>query len=90
MSLNAANDYLGWTFIDIVTGFKGVATGYVSYLTGCDQVALNPGMLPDGKMGEAYYFDVTRLKLIPKVERIVMNKKASAKPGGPNLDCPKH
>lgn len=46
------NIQLGKTYKDVITGFSGIAMSKVEYLTGCDQVGLNPGMLPDGKLGD--------------------------------------
>jgi hypothetical protein len=49
---------LGWTYRDNVTGFKGVAIGEVSYLTGCNQVLLAPPVGDHGDHREARWFDV--------------------------------
>lgn len=64
---------LGWTYRDIITGFTGVATAGISYLTGCDQVSLQPlpqadkpNDLPEGK-----WFDVTRCERVEDVPRRV-------------------
>lgn len=60
---------LGRTYKDKITGFSGVATGYVEYITGCNQALIAPRS--DGGKIESAWFDVQRLKLdedIPKVE----------------------
>ena len=35
-----ASEVLGHQVEDIITGFKGTATGYVKYLSGCNQVLI--------------------------------------------------
>ena len=52
---------LGKTYYDKVTKFKGVATGHVKYITGCNQVLLNPEVDKDGKLRDAGWFDEQRL-----------------------------
>ncbi len=50
---------LGAKAKDIVTGFSGIVTGKVSYLTGCDQLLVQPPM-KDGDLKDARWFDVNR------------------------------
>ncbi len=52
---------LGKTLRDRITGFTGIVTGHVEYLTGCNQCLLTPPMR-DGKRMEAEWFDVQRLE----------------------------
>lgn len=64
---------------DIITGFEGVVTGYCTYLTGCEQVLLNPQTLKeDGKMLESVWLDIDRCELI---EEGAVKIKVTA-PGG--------
>lgn len=56
------NNLLGLTFKDKITGFEGVATGYVQYLTGCNQVLLAPRCGPDGALRDSQWFDQQRLE----------------------------
>lgn len=44
---------LGRKYKDKITGFEGVATGYVRYLTGCNQVLLAPAVDSTGALREA-------------------------------------
>lgn len=44
---------LGETYEDCITGFTGVAVGYVQYLTGCNQALLVPRGIDLGKRPEA-------------------------------------
>lgn len=71
---------LGLTFRDKITGFRGVATGQVEYLTGCNQVLLAPPIGSDGKPQDAHWFDVQRLARDYEVERIVLDN-------GPTPGC---
>jgi len=61
--MTEAEKILGATVKDRVTGFKGVATGYCIYLTGCNQVCVCPPVDGDGKTREASWFDVQRLEI---------------------------
>lgn len=54
---------LGSTATDIISGFRGVATGRATYLTGCDQYLLSPQLDKDGKQQLSAWFDVQRLKV---------------------------
>lgn len=51
---------LGRTGTDRISGFQGVATGYVQYLTGCHQFLL-VGKSADGKEAAVQWFDEQRL-----------------------------
>lgn len=59
----APNDasVLGHTVYDRITGFRGVATGYVQYLTGCNQVLVVPPISEGGVLPDSQWFDVQRL-----------------------------
>lgn len=70
------NDVLGWTYIDRVTGFRGVAGGYCEYLSGCNQMLLVPPVGPDGAHRDSQWFDVQRLERLDP-ERIVLNNTAT-------------
>jgi hypothetical protein len=54
---------LGATAQDVITGFQGIITGHVAYITGCRQYLL----VPKGEKTErpkAEWFDEDRLKPI--------------------------
>jgi hypothetical protein len=53
---------LGLTYKDKITGFEGVATGYVQYLTGCNQVLIAPRCSSDGALRDSQWFDQQRLE----------------------------
>jgi hypothetical protein len=54
----------GQTLRDVVTGFVGVATGRVEYLTGCTQFLLNPKVDDKNTPGEGRWFDEDRLEVL--------------------------
>ena len=64
---------LGKSYRDKITGFKGVATGYVEYISGCNQVLLTAKATDDGKVN-TLWLDVQRMEGI-KGERIVLDNK---------------
>lgn len=57
-----SNKILGGTYKDKITGFQGVATGYVEYLTGCSQALLIPTVDDKGQVRDGVWFDVQRLE----------------------------
>lgn len=61
--LNKKEFQLGGFYTDKITGFSGVATGHVKYLSGCNQVLLTPKVDKDGKLKEANWFDEQRLEI---------------------------
>lgn len=63
--MKSASDYLGKTFEDKITGFKGVAVGYVIYLSGCNQVLLSPRVDEKGKLDDSRWIDEQRLAVDP-------------------------
>jgi hypothetical protein len=52
---------LGATVRDKVTGFTGVVTGFVQYLSGCNQVLVVPPIKEDGSLPDPQWFDVQRV-----------------------------
>ena len=54
---------LGQKVKDQITGFEGIATSHVKYLTGCDQFGVTPPV-KDGKIEGTEYFDFKRLVVI--------------------------
>ncbi|MFC5548183.1 hypothetical protein [Massilia aerilata] len=62
---------LGTTYKDKITGFAGVATGFVQYISGCNQALIQPRCSEDGAMRESQWFDQQRLDevlCVPVVE----------------------
>lgn len=58
------NKWIGRNVIDKVTGFAGRATGYVEYITGCNQVLVTPRVTEPSKWPEGMWIDDTRLDYV--------------------------
>jgi hypothetical protein len=72
---------LGKTARDKYTGFEGLVTGRVEYLTGCEQFLLQPRKLDDkGQPIEPKWLDVDR------IEEVVAEQVEAGRPGGPGLE----
>lgn len=63
------------TYRDKITGFQGVATGYVNYISGCNQVLLAPHVSDDGSMRDSYWFDVQRVEVISGSGTIILHNE---------------
>lgn len=72
MSLN------GYTVKDVVTGFVGVVTGTVHYITGCNQCLVQPSATEDGKIPEGCWIDEQRLEVASEIPIVLDN---GANPG---------
>lgn len=70
---------LGETVRDIITGFQGVITGHVDYITGCDQYILQPKAKDKKTTSDALWVDEDRLQKV-KAKKVVI-KRNSQKPG---------
>ena len=56
---------LGQKVRDRITGFEGVATARVEFLTGCIQYCIKPDKLDEkGKMIEGEYIDVGQIEIL--------------------------
>jgi len=55
---------LGKKAKDKITGFSGILTARVEYLTGCNRYAVQPQELKDGKPIESMYFDEAQIEII--------------------------
>lgn len=51
----------GDTYKDAITDFEGVATGFCTYITGCDQVLLKPKVDEKGMSRDGQWLDIDRL-----------------------------
>lgn len=79
------NKFIGRKVKDVVTGFCGTATGFVTYLTGCSQVLVQPPVKEDGGMVDSIWFDETRIEFLDGA-KLVLN---SARLAGPDKQAPK-
>ena len=74
---------LGKTAKDIVTGFEGIVTGRVEYLTGCNQYLVTPKIKDGASKSDALWFDENRLT-VTKAAKIVIPSLESKQKGGPS------
>jgi len=79
--------HLGKTLQDKITGFKGIAIGHCTYLTGCNQYGLAPPVSSEGKILDTQWFDETRLNVIDN--GITKEEVTGVINGGPNRDMPR-
>lgn len=63
---------LGKTYKDKITGFQGACTGFVQYITGCNQALLVPKVDDNGAARDGCWFDEQRLETVD-AERIVLD-----------------
>lgn len=69
---------LGTTVRDRITGFTGIVTGRVEYITGCNQALVQPKMKEDGAaMPESAWVDEQRLEAVAGAARIKLDNGAS-------------
>lgn len=66
---------LGHTGTDRITGFAGVITGHLEYLSGCDQLLLAPKVDSEGKAREGQWFDQQRVEISHEHARIVLDNR---------------
>ncbi len=76
---------LGSTVKDRITGFKGIVTGYVTYISGCNQCLVAPPIGKDGKLGDSHWFDEQRLE-VQKTALVVLDNSAGT---GFDIEAPK-
>lgn len=78
----------GRVYRDSITGFQGKAIGLTRWITGCDQIGLQPGVTRDehGKQtpGEVKWFDDGRLILVEEARQMASSGKGAA--GDPPAD----
>ncbi len=72
-------DWFGKKAKDILTGFEGIAIGYCSYNTGCNQVLLSPPITKDGDYRKSQWFDEQRIKFL-RGKKIVLNNTTNPGP----------
>ena len=73
---------LGLSYVDKLTGFRGVAIGHCVYLTGCSQTLLQPQGADSMTKPEPQWFDDQRLDVMG-VDRVVLDNSAT-----PSCDKP--
>lgn len=51
---------------DQITKYRGIVIGFTKHITGCDRFILQSQDIKEGKIPDAYNFDVTTVTLIKK------------------------
>lgn len=51
---------------DTITTYRGIVVSFTKHITGCDRFTLQSQDIKDGKIPDAFSFDVTTVKLIEK------------------------
>lgn len=68
---------VGATVSDTITGFTGVVTGIVHYISGCHQALVTPRCKQDGSREEASWFDLQRLTVDVSAGVLVLHNGAT-------------
>ena len=76
---------LGVTVTDKITGFKGLVTGLVSYITGCDQALVTPKGEKPHEYPTGQWIDVQRLDFNPEEQPLTLDNSQS---NGPDIAPP--
>lgn len=85
VTINGEKFVLGKKYRDKVLNIEGVATGYCTHLTGCDQICLSFQKEDGSKEVSGHWFDISRIEAVD--EKPVGMEKAKSEKGGPQ-DCP--
>ena len=64
---------LGAKVKDKITGFTGIVTGYVTYISGCNQALVTPQVGKDGEAKDSLWIDEQRLDVDRKFKRIALD-----------------
>ena len=57
---------LGMKYRDLLTGFEGIASGFCTYITGCNQALIQPRSHEMHKKPDPVWIDEQRLEVIPE------------------------
>ena len=82
----------GQTVVDVITGYRGVVTGKVSYLTGCNQSLVVPKVNEKGEKCAGEWIDDDRLEVDAAIPRVVLTKPAATpavQSAGPDIAPPR-
>ena len=66
---------------DIISGYEGVVTGMSSWITGCNQYSVSPGLDDKGEFRDNQWLDEDRLRIVDGAETIQLG--LGELPGGP-------
>jgi len=66
----------GRTYKDVISGYVGIATGFCTYMTGCDTVLLSRNSTDEnGKFQNGEWFDVERLEPVESVPDVHLRRQ---------------
>ena len=85
--MNDLKDFFGKTGKDVITGFEGVITGAVSYISGCDQFLITPKVDEKGAHRDGKWYDTSRIEIQDAETIVLPAEKVKAAPG-PNTAAP--
>lgn len=68
---------LGQTVRDRITGFQGVVTGIVNYISGCHQALVVPRVKDDGSLTDSQWFDLQRLEIEGSIAVVTLDNGSS-------------
>ncbi len=72
----APSEILGHKVKDVISGFEGRVTGYVIYLSGCNQLNIVPEYDKKAKKWpEAHWIDVQRAVIVDKSQRVTLDNR---------------
>lgn len=77
---------LGQEVKDEITGFQGIVTGEVSYITGCTQFLVQPRATTPDKKPDSEWFDHERLNVVGQG---IGDPQTQYTPGGPDSPAPR-
>lgn len=79
---------LGSTVKDVISGFAGVVTGRAEYITGCNQLLVQPPLKKDGELANSAWWDEDRLELLAEPEQSLISR--FVKSIGSDMPAPRH
>lgn len=68
---------LGSTVTDEITGFTGIVTGRVEYISGCNQLLVTARVGADGAVKDPQWFDEQRCAVDSSKPKLVLKNEAS-------------
>jgi hypothetical protein len=77
-------EFFGKKCNDVITGFTGIAVGYVMYVTGCNQILIAPEVAKDGEFRVPRWFDEQRVHFLSGAKIKIDNRGLT----GPDAAAP--
>ena len=67
-------NYLGLSVTDEISGFTGIVTGQVEYITGGNQVLISPKTKEGSNLIEAKWFDEQRIEIHQEKGKLILRE----------------